>query len=472
MKNETQDQSWTEDTPQAQEQVTSSEGPAEASNDEAPQDTIPLHSDQQDVDTASQGNTGMPQEDADPVQAEYQMVVQPKAAGTGAEEHTVRIRKSTLNLLIILCIVLIVCTAICIIRNYVWEDKYGRLIELAAAVEEDYYTDVDEDAAMDGALKGYVDGLDDPYSQYMTAEEYESYQTNNSGVTVGIGVTVSETEDGYLQIVGVTEDSPAEAAGIEVDDEIIAVDGEDVAELGYEEAVNQVRGEEGTTVTITILREDTTFDLEVTRQSIDVASCWGQMLDNNIGYIRISSFKENTPDQFEEIYEELLEEGAEGFIFDVRDDGGGLVSALEEILDPLLPEGEIAVATYKDGSTKTLVESDDESCDLPMVVLVNENTASAAELFTASLSDFNDATVVGVTTYGKGVMQVTEELPDGGALTITTATYQTTVGECYHGVGITPDEEVEIDEAYDIDYENPDVTGDAQLAAAMALFEE
>ncbi|MCC8112116.1 MAG: S41 family peptidase [Ruminococcus sp.] len=381
----------------------------------------------------------------------------------------VQIQKSTLVFLIVICFILAIGMALGFARSFHLEEKYSRLDQLVSAVDAAYYTDVDEEAAMDGALKGYIDGLDDPYSQYMTSAEYTSYQTIESGTTTGIGITMSVTEDGYMHIESVSADTPAAQAGLQADDVIVAVDGQDVAEIGYEAAVSLIRdGDEDTSVCLTILRNEETFDQEASRMVIEVASCWGQMLENNVGYIRIASFKENTPEQFQEIFDQLLEDGVQSFVFDLRDDGGGLVTSLEQILDPLLPEGEIAVATYKDGTTKTLVTSDAEECDLPMVVIVNENTASAAELFTASLSDFGKATVVGVTTYGKGVMQVTQELPDSGALTITTATYRTTKGECYHGVGITPDEEVEIGD-YEVDYENPDSENDLQLARALEI---
>lgn len=371
--------------------------------------------------------------------------------------------------MIAICFILAIGMALGFARSFHLEEKYSRLDQLVSAVDAAYYTDVDEEAAMDGALKGYVDGLDDPYSQYMTSAEYTSYQTTESGTTTGIGITMSVTEDGYMHIESVLADTPAAQAGLQADDVVVAVDGQDVAEIGYEAAVSLIRdGDEDTSVCLTILRDEETFDQEASRMVIEVASCWGQMLENNVGYIRIASFKENTPEQFQEIFDQLLEDGVQSFVFDLRDDGGGLVTSLEQILDPLLPEGEIAVATYKDGTTKTLVTSDAEKCDLPMVVIVNENTASAAELFTVSLSDFGKATVVGVTTYGKGVMQVTQELPDGGALTITTATYRTTKGECYHGVGITPDEEVEIGD-YEVDYENPDSENDLQLARALEI---
>lgn len=386
------------------------------------------------------------------------------------KRETVELRKSTLVLLFCLCGVLAVGTGVGIYRAYASQAEYGELAQLKATVEANYYTDVDEESTMQGAMKGYVAGLDDPYSQYLTDEEYGEFQTNEAGRTVGIGVTVTPTKEGYLLINSVTADSPAEAAGLQSEDEIIAVDGEDVAELGYSSAVDAVRGEENTSVILTIRRDDTTLDCEVTRKNMEVITAQGQMLDGNIGYIRISAFKENTPEQYQAVYEQLVNQGAEGLIFDLRDNGGGLVNSLEKILDPLLPEGEIAIATYRDGHTQTLVQSDAEECDLPMVVLVNENTASAAELFTASLRDFGKAKAVGTTTFGKGIMQVTQPM-FSGALTLTVATYQTTKGECYHGVGITPDVVVDAGEE-PVDYDAPDAVSDPQLAKALELIIE
>lgn len=384
------------------------------------------------------------------------------------EKNTIEIRKSTMTCVVCLCVVLAVGTGVGLFRNYQTQKTYGELSQLAAVVEDVYYEEVDTDAAMDGAKKGYVDGLDDPYSQYMTEEEFTSYQTSEAGQSVEIGITVSWNEEGTLQVESVKMDSSAEKAGILVEDQIIAVDGVDTATLGYADAVSAVQGEEGTDVTLTIQRDDTQFDLELTRESVEVITAQGQMLDGQIGYIRISAFKENTPEQFQEIFDQLISDGTVALVFDLRDNGGGQVSSLEAILDSLLPEGEIAIATYRDGSTKTLVESDAEECDLPMAVIVNENTASAAELFSASLHDFEKAEIVGTTTFGKGIMQVTQQLADGGALTLTTATYQTTRGEYYHGVGITPDVVVEAGETA-VDYENPDASTDPQLEQALEI---
>lgn len=384
-------------------------------------------------------------------------------------EETVELRKSTLTMLCCICVVLGVGTVVGIVRAYQTKDTYGDLAQLAATVDADFYTDVDDDAAMQSALKGYVAGLDDPYSQYMTAEEYQNFQTNTAGMTIGIGVSVKQNADGYLQVVSVTEDSPAEKAALQADDVILAVDGDDVAELSYQGAVEAVRGNADATdtpVALTIQRNTDTLDVEVERESMEVTTAKGQMLDGKIGYIRISGFKDNTPEQFQAVYDQLIADGATALVFDLRNNGGGLVPSLEKILDPLLPEGDIAIATYRDGTTNTLVRSDAVECDLPMTVLVNENTASAAELFAASLQDFEKATIVGTTTFGKGIMQVTREMPSGGALTLTVATYQTTKGECYHKIGVKPDIVVEAGET-PFDENAPDTTTDPQLKKAV-----
>lgn len=348
-------------------------------------------------------------------------------------------------------------------------EKYERLEALDTYIRENYYTELDEEALMNGLLKGYVAGLNDPYSGYMTAEEYRALKERESGQTIGIGVTVTVNEEGYIHIMEVQENSPAEEAGLLVNDLIVTVDGTDVLEIGFEEAVACVKGEEGTQVTLTVRRDGEDREYTITRRTFDTVTVSGKLLEGHIGYIRISAFRENTPEQFSEVLDQLVANGADALIFDVRDNGGGLLHALEEMLDPLLPEGVIATATYQGGVTENVVYSDASELDLPMAVLVNGGSASAAELFAASLRDFDKAQLVGTTTYGKGVMQVTVMMEDGGGLTLTVATYQTTRSECYHGVGLTPDVQVEAGENTVIASMDPDT--DPQLAKAIELLQ-
>jgi carboxyl-terminal processing protease len=345
--------------------------------------------------------------------------------------------------------------------------KYERLEVIDTYIRDHYYTELDEDALMNGMLKGYVAGLNDPYSNYLTPEEYQKMKEKESGQTVGIGVSVMLTQEGVMEVVEVQKGSPAEKAGLQKGDLIVEVGEQSVVELGYEEAVALVRGEEGTRVTLTIRRGEKERIYRIVRQSFDLLTVESKLLSREIGYISISAFRENTPEQFRTALDALRANGVKSIIFDVRNNGGGLLSALQQVLDPMLPEGIIATATYQDGTSETALESDAEELDIPMVVLINGQSASAAELFAASLRDFQDATLVGTTSYGKGIMQITTGLEDGGGLTLTIATYQTTRSECYHGVGLVPDVEAEANPEADITAIDPET--DPQLAKAMEV---
>ena len=211
-----------------------------------------------------------------------------------------------------------------------------------------------------------------------------------------------------------------------------------------------MRGTEGSEIKLTVRRDGIDKDYTFTRRSIEMITVSGEMVNERVGYIKISGFKKNTPQQFIDTLERLTSNGAKAIVFDVRDNGGGIVDSLSDCVDPLLPEGVIATAEYKDGHRETLVYSDAAELDIPMVVLVNNNTASAAELFAASLRDFGDAVLVGEKTYGKGVMQQTTEFDKNGAVVLTVAKYKTTVSEWYDGIGLTPDLTVEnTSEEYD-----------------------
>ncbi|WP_295069769.1 S41 family peptidase [Ruminococcus sp.] len=321
--------------------------------------------------------------------------------------------------------------------------KYNSLQVLDSYVRENYLGDINENELSDGILKGYISGLDDKYSKYLTEEEYLSEQNEDEGQLVGLGLSLSEDDNGYIRIEEIMQDSPVVDAGLQVGDIITLIDGVDVRSAGFEESVESMRGTEGSEIKLTIRRDGIDKDYTFTRRSIEMITVSGEMLNETVGYIKIKSFKKNTPQQFIDTLERLTSNGAKAIVFDVRDNGGGIVDSLSDCVDPLLPEGVIATAEYKDGHSETLVYSDANELDIPMVVLVNNNTASAAELFAASLRDFGGAVLVGERTYGKGVMQQTTEFDKKGAVVLTVAKYKTTVSECYDGIGLTPDYTVE-----------------------------
>lgn len=318
-------------------------------------------------------------------------------------------------------------------------EKYDSLQEIDTLVHENFYGDIDENDINNGILKGYISGLNDKYSRYLTADEYTDEKSDNAGEMTGLGITVKKDDSGYIKVTEIMPDSPASESDIKIDDLIVSVNGNDVLETGFEKSMEIMSEKDNTEVSIIVRRDGVDKTYTLTRRPIEMVTVTGEMLDNYIGYIKISGFKQNTPQQFNDALDEIIQNGAKGIIFDLRENGGGLVDALEDCLDPLLPEGTIATAEYSDGNSKTIVYSDKSEINIPMVVIVNEHTASAAELFAASLKDFGKADIVGETTYGKGVMQSTMELSNGGAVVLTIAKYKTTNSECYDGIGITPD---------------------------------
>lgn len=337
--------------------------------------------------------------------------------------------------------------------------KYNSLQLLDTFIRDNYYGDINEAELNDGILKGYVEGLGDPYSRYLSEEEYIDEQSENAGEIIGLGLTLAEDESGYIRIDQVLENSPAAEVGIVAGDVITHIDGTDVTETGFDNAVETLKGSEGTSVKLTVRHDGVDTDYDFTRRSIEVTSVTGNLIDGYIGYIKIDGFKENTSEQFVEILQRLTSNGAKALVFDLRDNPGGLVTSLEECLDPLLPEGKIAEADYRDGHSETLVYSDSSELDLPMVVIVNGDTASAAELFAASLRDFGKAKLIGEQTYGKGVMQSTTEFESGGAVVLTVAEYRTVKSKCYDGVGLAPDYPIQ----------NEDESVDSQLEKAFDI---
>lgn len=321
--------------------------------------------------------------------------------------------------------------------------KYNSLQLLDSFVRENYLGDIDEGKLSDGILKGYVEGLDDKYSRYLSRDEYLAEKSEDEGQLVGLGLTLDKDDSGYIRIANIMPDSPVEDSELREGDIITLIDGMDVRTAGFDESLDAMRGTEGSEIRLTIRRGGIDKDYTFTRRSIEMITVSGKMLPGYIGYMEITNFKKNTPQQFVEALERLTSNGAKALIFDVRSNSGGIVESLSDCLDPLLPEGVIATAEYKDGHSETLIYSDESKLDLPIVVLVNNRTASAAELFAASLRDFAGALLVGEKTNGKGVMQKTTEFDKNGAVVLTVAKYRTAVSDCYDGVGLTPDHAVE-----------------------------
>jgi len=337
-------------------------------------------------------------------------------------------------------------------------DKYDRLDELDAVVRDNFYREVPEEDVLDGILAGYVAGLGDRYSIYRSARELTDYEDTTAGVYTGIGITVMKNDSGDVEIVDIAPGGSAEQAGIRKGDLLIEVEGISAKE-NYSEAIDRISGEVGTSVSLRIQEKgsDRQKKLSVKRVHIDEVTILADMLDNKIGFIRIDKFRSNTAAQFEEARQKLLKEGAKGFIFDVRQNGGGVLGALEQLADPLLPEGALAFSTTKDGTRETIITSDANYTDMPYAVLVDGGTASASELFACLLRDYSGAILVGEKTFGKGIMQATIPLSSGG-VTLTTATYETGITPCYHEIGLEPD----VLSVYD-----PEAETDTQLEAAQ-----
>ncbi|TJX67618.1 S41 family peptidase [Soehngenia saccharolytica] len=317
-------------------------------------------------------------------------------------------------------------------------------------IDELYLREVDEEALLDGQLKGMVNALNDPYSVYMTKDEYESFNAETDGEYGGVGIIVTPGDDNLITVVSPIEDTPAEKAGIQTGDKILKVDGKEFFAENMDEAVKIMRGEPKTKVVLTILRKDkssevSTFDVELTREIIKLVSVKSKMLEDGIGYIRITSFDKNTADDFKRQLKDIEGSSAKGLIIDLRNNPGGLLDVCADIADELLDK-KIIVYTQDKYGNKEYLYSDSNMTKLPIVLLVNEGSASASEILAGAIKDHQRGTLVGTTTFGKGVVQRIKDLPDGSGLKITVSEYFTPNGINIHGIGIKPDIEVELNE--------------------------
>lgn len=353
-------------------------------------------------------------------------------------------------------------------RTLEFAKNHSKLIEVASILDERYIGDYDSGEFDDAVAAAMVSAIGDRWSYYMTAEEYLDYVDTMTNSYVGIGVTVTKADGEYVRVTAVTPGSGAEAAGVEVGDMIKAVDGSDVLGVALDEVKNLILGDSGTTVSLTLLKADGSEEtVEAERRVIETAAVAGEMIDG-VGYVKISNFHRGAGDEIIETTNSLLDSGAGSIVYDVRFNGGGYLDELLKALDYLLPEGTIFVTEDINGQRYT-EESDAECINVPIAVLVNDSTYSAAEYFAETLREFGRATVVGQQTTGKGYSQQVFYLSDGSAINLSTMKYFTPDGTCLAGVGITPDVPVDIsDEEYVGVYLGTLTHGeDTQLQAAV-----
>ncbi len=321
-----------------------------------------------------------------------------------------------------------------------------KLREIDALVTSRYVGEIDKNQVADYAAVGYITGLGDRWASYISAQAYEEYAMQNGGQTCGIGVSIVTSTDS-IHISDVYDDSPAQQAGIQKGDWLIGAEGLTIETDGVQAVIDAIQGEEGTAVEVTVRKESTGEEqlLSMTRAIIQQKMAWGEMLDHQVGYIRINNFHDGSAAQFQTALERLLADGAEALIIDVRHNGGGRVKEMSEALDLLLPEGTIMTLRTKNGQ-ETVYTSDAEQIDQPIAVLADDRSISAAEFFAAALQEYKRATVVGTHTTGKGRAQQTFQLSDGSAISISIEQYYTPKGNNLADIGIAPDIEVSLTE--------------------------
>ena len=348
-----------------------------------------------------------------------------------------------------------------------------KINSIKKVLEKDYLGDIDEEKLVDGAIKGYVDGLDDEYTEYFTKEEMEEFKTETEGNYVGIGIYMMQnTKDNNIVVLSPIKGSPAESVGIKSGDIIKKVDGKECTAEDFNIISTYIKGKEGTTVNIEIQRGNETLTFDIERKNIELYPMESEVLENNVGYINVQSFDDRCAKDFKENYDELRKKNITSLIIDLRNNGGGIVDEALEMLDYILEKDSTMLITIdKNGKEEIEKAKKNPSIDLPIVVLVNENTASASEIFASALKENNKATIVGTKTYGKGVIQELLTLSDGSGIKITTEEYYTPNKNKINKEGITPDIEVELPENLDNEY-SVERKDDTQFKKAVEVLKE
>lgn len=353
-------------------------------------------------------------------------------------------------------------------------NSYSKLEELENLILNRFIGEADQKAMEDAAADAMVGALGDRWSYYIPADEYAAYMEQMNNAYVGIGVTIQQREDQMgLDVIAVTKNGPAEEAGIQAGDRIVAVSGKSIAGMTLEEVRGMIQGKANTTVDVTVARADSEITVTVIRRQIKTIVATGVMLDQQIGLVTIENFDARCADETIAAIESLLDQGATRLIFDVRNNPGGYKDELVKLLDYLLPEGVLFRSELYNGK-KEEDKSDAKCLDIPMVVLVNGNSYSAAEFFAAALRDYDAGMIVGEQTVGKGYFQSTFQLSDGSAVGLSIGKYYTPKGVSLAGVGITPDISIELDyeTAAKLYYDQLDPMEDPHILAAMEALQE
>lgn len=326
------------------------------------------------------------------------------------------------------------------------EHSFSNLMRFITAyrfIETKYVNNTDDVQLIDGAIDGMVKSLNDPHSNYLSPKMYQTLMEQTEGSFAGIGVVMGMDNNKKIHIVGIMENSPGQKAGLKEGDEIIAVDGNPVSNMAFDEVATHVRGPVGTNVTLTIMRDNQQQDFIITRDNIKLKTVGHKMLENHIGYIQIVSFSEDTAKEFKEAYDDLKNQGMTSLVLDLRNNPGGLLTSCVEIAKQLVPKGDIVSIVDKQGNKETYT-SDLEHPEYPLAVLINKNSASASEILSGAIQDTKAGTIIGTTSYGKGSVQTILPMFENDAVKLTIAKYYTPSGRSIDGIGIKPDIEVDL----------------------------
>ena len=314
-----------------------------------------------------------------------------------------------------------------------------------------YFDDVDDEKAANSIYKAYLSSYGDKYTVYYTPEEYKSLVESTSGTFYGIGAVCQKSDEGGIVIVEPYEDAPAYKAGIRKGDRVIKVDGKDIMDMDLSAAVALIKGDKGTKVTLTVIRDGQTMDISIKRDAVNIKTVDYEMREDSIGYIVISQFDDVTMEQFKSALTDLQNQGMKGLIIDVRSNPGGVLSVVVDIVDEIVPKGLIVYTEDVDGNRKEYNGKSSNELSIPIAVLVDGNSASASEIFAGALQDYGKAKIIGTQTFGKGIVQTIQPLTDGSAIKYTIAKYYTPKGQDIHGHGVTSDIVVEYDGSVDSD---------------------